>query len=494
MLGLVGVKLILIEKAAMATAIPKTSKYSVLKPFYEAQFAAVQIEPKWVAEATRTANAIAKNKARYDPIAAKFGMPWVVIGIIHHLEGGGQFSTHFHNGDKLTSRTVTVPAGQPETGSPPFTFEVSAEDALKTKFKTSWAALPATEWGIAAVLWRLVAYNGFGYEPNGRENPYLWSGCQFYKIGKYQPDGKYQPGLVSQQPGAAIILKKAMELGFVDAKTLGTGTGIANVSGANGCIDGGAGGGRTMSMQNPQSMFEAMQVAFGLDGRARAQDKNVELRLNGAADPAILKLDPQKTFEIGGVQKEFVATYTVDEVTFTCGGGGLDVKVVAYAPDPNVPSAKIFTNGGGVAATPGGAAAPAGSFNERIFKAAESSRGASSRTGPDGGRNACAWAVNRVVLKAAGIDGIGTNLDLVDSVEEALKGGRGQLIEPRTSAQPGDIVIMGRGQKAHIGIYMGNGKTLSNGSSRAAFVWEDTWEAFDRRYGPPACRPYRVLK
>lgn len=103
---------------------------------------------------------------------------------------------------------------------------------------------------------------------------------------------------------------------------------------------------------------------------------------------------------------------------------------------------------------------------------------------------AVTWCINTIVLPRAGIATIGN--DAVDAVKAALEAGRGQLITPRNSAQPGDIVIMGAAAKAHIGIYMGNGKTLSNSSSKASFSWEDTFEAFEARYG--SCNAYRVLK
>jgi lysozyme family protein len=479
------------------TMVVKSSKYTALKADYESMFAAAVIRPKWIAEATNMANRIAKNKSRYEIPAAKLGVPWFVLGLIHVRESGANFGKHMHNGDPLTARTTRVPAGQPATGNPPFSWEDSAFDAINTKNKTSWKQIPSNEWGIAAILWRLATYNGWGYEPYGRANPYLWSGTQWYGdpplIGKFIRDNVYSATAIDGQVGVATVTKRAVELGYIDGKSFGSGSGLTNIQdGGLGCIDGGAGGNRTFSAQNPQSVFEAIQVALGLDARARAQDRNVELRLNGL-DPKVLELNPQTTFEMKGVQKDLVGTYTVDEVVFTC-GGSLDVKVIAYSPDPNAPPPSVFTSGnaGGGGGTPAGGAPPAGSINERIFKAAQESRGLSTRSGPGGGNVACAWVINRFVLKKAGINIIGSNPDYVTSVEEALIAGRGKEVSI-AEAQPGDVVIMGRNRKAHIGIYMGNGKTLSNSSSKAAFAWEDSWESYNRRYGPPNCKPYRVL-
>jgi lysozyme family protein len=57
-------------------------------------------------------------------------VPWELIAALHEREAGGSFKGHLHNGDPLTGRTYHVPAGRPAKGSPPFTWEASAIDAL----------------------------------------------------------------------------------------------------------------------------------------------------------------------------------------------------------------------------------------------------------------------------------------------------------------------------------------------------------------------------
>lgn len=144
----------------------------------------------------------------------------------------------------------------------------------------------------------------------------------------------------------------------------------------------------------------------------------------------------------------------------------------------------------------------AGSINERIFRAANAARGKNSATdeagaenGTGNGRYACAWAVNVLVLAKAGVRQLGSNKALVDSARQALESGRGVKVKV-TDAVPGDILIMGEGAGggAHIGIYMGNGLTLSNSSSKATFSWEASYAEYLAR---PAYRGklqyYRVL-
>lgn len=123
-----------------------------------------------------------------------------------------------------------------------------------------------------------------------------------------------------------------------------------------------------------------------------------------------------------------------------------------------------------------------GSIGARIADATRRYMGTSTRAGPDGGNLACAWAVNNI-LKDAGLAKIGSNTNLVRSVEDGLKGGRGQQVSA-AQAKPGDIVIW-PAPRSHIGIMMENGKVANNSSSRASFTNMTTL--------PPGARIYRVV-
>jgi len=107
-------------------------------------------------------------------------------------------------------------------------------------------------------------------------------------------------------------------------------------------------------------------------------------------------------------------------------------------------------------------------------------RGMSTADGPDGGKNASAWTVNKV-MQDAGLIPLGGNPNYVPAVLDALKQGRGQLVS-RESAKAGDLVVADG--EAHIGIGLTDGcsRVLSNSSSRACFVWESDTD-FDGSYG-----------
>lgn len=129
-------------------------------------------------------------------------------------------------------------------------------------------------------------------------------------------------------------------------------------------------------------------------------------------------------------------------------------------------------------------------INSAIANAATTLRGMSTADGPDGGNNACAWSINRV-LQQAGIAPLGENSNYVPSLVDALKSDRGQLIK-RSDAQAGDLVIAY--EEAHIGIGIDNlcATVLSNSSSRARFSWESDTD-FDNYYGG-ASTIYRLIK
>jgi lysozyme family protein/cell wall-associated NlpC family hydrolase len=174
-----------------------------LRQNYNLLYQSLLIRPARRAAVDQMARRITANKARYQKVGKAIGMPWYVVGIIHSLEAGGDFTKHLHNGDPLTARTTHVPVGRPKTGKPPFKWEASAIDAL-SGFR-AWK-----DWSIPGTLFKLEGYNGFGYRDHHPNvpSPYLWSFSNHYTKGKYVADGKFSPTAVSQQVGAAVLLKR----------------------------------------------------------------------------------------------------------------------------------------------------------------------------------------------------------------------------------------------------------------------------------------------
>ncbi|MBP6823766.1 MAG: hypothetical protein KA368_19605 [Acidobacteria bacterium] len=176
-----------------------------LKKEYEDLFATCVIKPEKQSSVVKLVGRIAANQTRYETVEKLTGVPWYVIATIHSLEGSLNFNTHLHNGDPLTAKTTHVPKNRPPVGSPPFTWEESATDAL------TFDNLAAVKtWNLATILFKLEGFNGFGYRTKHPTvlTPYLWSFSNHYIKGKFVADGKFDPNLVSKQTGVAVIFKQ----------------------------------------------------------------------------------------------------------------------------------------------------------------------------------------------------------------------------------------------------------------------------------------------
>lgn len=155
---------------------------------------------------------LSRNQDRYEAVGEPLGIPWYFIAAIHNMESSQRFDRHLHNGDPLSARTRQVPAGRPRSGTPPFTWEASAGDALTFKRLDR-----VTDWTLAGTLHRLEGYNGWGYRLYHPDvlSPYLWGFSTHYSGGKYVRDGRWSQTAVSAQCGAAVILRRMAERGLV---------------------------------------------------------------------------------------------------------------------------------------------------------------------------------------------------------------------------------------------------------------------------------------
>lgn len=178
---------------------------------YANLYARAKLRPEKRAAAHTIARRINTNNERYTK-AGRGVVPWWWVGITHQLEASGNFTRHLHNGDPLSARTIHVPAGRPKAGEPPFSWEESAADAMDLKGLPSIGPELHT---VPRALYEFERYNGFGYVPRKINSPYLWSFTDQYERGKYVADGKFDAAAVSQQCGAAAIMKALEELNIV---------------------------------------------------------------------------------------------------------------------------------------------------------------------------------------------------------------------------------------------------------------------------------------
>jgi lysozyme family protein len=178
---------------------------------YSDLFNRCKIVPDKMAEVDEVVQRILQYQNRYESIAAQSNVPWYVIAVIHNMECGLDFTKHLHNGDSLKRRTVNVPAGHPKTGQPPFTFEVSALDALDCDGLIEWK-----DWSTGGICYKLEGFNGWGYRAHKINSPYLWSCSNLYTRGKYIQDNQWSGTAVSRQCGAAVILRRMSDQGAID--------------------------------------------------------------------------------------------------------------------------------------------------------------------------------------------------------------------------------------------------------------------------------------
>jgi lysozyme family protein len=185
-----------LSPAAEERVVPSLDQ--ALRDEYGQLFADCKVRSEREQAVDRVVDELVKARARYRGLESLLGIPWYVTASIHSLEAGLRFDRHLHNGDPLTSRTTHVPTGRPARGTPPFTWEASAQDALELHAFQRWE-----DWSVAGALFKLEQYNGWGYRQFHPEvrSPYLWSFSQHYRKGKYVADGHFDPNAVSQQCG-----------------------------------------------------------------------------------------------------------------------------------------------------------------------------------------------------------------------------------------------------------------------------------------------------
>ncbi len=144
-------------------------------------------------------------QTRYQAVAAKTGIPWAAIAVIHQRECSQDWTGSLAQGDPWNRVSVHVPAGRGPFGS----WEEAAIDALEN---CPPYAARNRDWSVGGTLTVLEEYNGLGYASRGVPSPYVWSGTDQYRSGKYVRDRVYDPNAVDRQLGCAGLLMAMMAL------------------------------------------------------------------------------------------------------------------------------------------------------------------------------------------------------------------------------------------------------------------------------------------
>lgn len=198
--------------------------FQSMKKGYANLWKKVIVRPSWGNCIDEAVSLIRAGRRQYLQVSKVTGVPWELIGVLHHMESGCNFRAHLHNGDSLKNRTRRVPKGRPK--APPangksYTWVESAVDALIIKNLHK-----IKDWTIERILYEAERFNGWGYL-NKTNSPYLWSGTTLYVRGKYVKDHKYSSTVVSEQVGVVPLLKKLLRKGSSSMAFLSQFIGVA---------------------------------------------------------------------------------------------------------------------------------------------------------------------------------------------------------------------------------------------------------------------------
>lgn len=214
---------------------------------------------------------------------------------------------------------------------------------------------------------------------------------------------------------------------------------------------------------------EAKQAAESKLQALRAGEVRISLTMPGRPE-----LNAEGDITLSDFRDEVDDTWLIKEVVHELAGGGLTTRVECGTQgEDNTDWA------GGSGANDG---KPASEKASILARAAANARGMNTRGGPDGGNNACVYAVNKV-LRGAGITPPWGNSNYVPTVRSTLAAGAGtQLSGP----EPGAIAIMrdnGNPPYPHIGIVQSDGTIISNSSSKGTFSWVAPPSGYTSYYG-----------
>jgi len=181
------------------------------------RFLDAEVKKQYVPQVDKVVRRILLNQQLYKCVDSRTDVPWYVIASLHNMESGGSFKHHLHEGSPLYGRTRWVPKGRPKTGTPPFTWVESAQDAL------SYDKMGEKRWAyLFDTLWAVEGYNGTGYwrYHKSTPSPYLYAKTSIEKPGKYVSDGKWSSTARSKQIGVAAIWKRMENLKVLNFKAL----------------------------------------------------------------------------------------------------------------------------------------------------------------------------------------------------------------------------------------------------------------------------------
>jgi lysozyme family protein len=187
--------------------------FAAMSAGYRSLWAKAKVRSESQGAAEKAAKSIIANKARYQAVERKTGVPWFWIGATHYRESTFDWSKSLAQGDPWDKKSVRIPRGR----GPFPSWEAAAIDALVTLKKLD----KVRPWSIDQMLYEFERYNGFGYVGRGVNSPYLWAGTTLQQPGKYVADKVWSSIAWDKQLGCACILKALCVLDGTVAEFIG---------------------------------------------------------------------------------------------------------------------------------------------------------------------------------------------------------------------------------------------------------------------------------
>lgn len=218
------------------------------------------------------------------------------------------------------------------------------------------------------------------------------------------------------------------------------------------------------------SQAEAQKAADSRLQSLRSGEVRVSITMPGRPE-----LNAEGLITLSGFRPELDGTWNVKRVTHDLSGSGGYTSSVECGTQGD-------ENDGWATGKGANDGLPPSRKASAVATAASRARGMNTRGGPDGGNNACVYAVNKV-LRSAGISPPWGNSNYVPTARAALAAGGGTLL---SGPEPGAVVIMrdnGSPPYPHIGIVQNDGSIISNSLSLGTFSWVASPGGYASYYG-----------
>jgi len=224
------------------------------------------------------------------------------------------------------------------------------------------------------------------------------------------------------------------------------------------------------------------------------------MQINKAAHPEFFQMqnwrDPNVNIDYGAKYYGSLLQKYNDPVAaamaYNAGPGNYDAYVRGQLPDGAVKTEMIehgkkfakvmYKYGGSNISLSSPHLMRSGHNNMQLTASASSYAGMDTSDGPDEGRNACVWAVNKV-MRAAGMNVPWGNSVYVPEVKQVLDRVGKRVAGP----MPGAIAIMQDNHPTdpypHMGIVGADGMIISNSTARSRFDWRGTPQEYEQKYG-----------